>query len=346
MPTISGVVQAGVADYVFTGTGSPGDSIVVTDNGTQVGGTALVQGNGTWSLALASPVTLTAGSLLQAFSSGLGGPASGTLAVAVAPLATAVPTVSPVPMAGGSTVVTTNAPAGALVQVVDLTAGGTVLGSATAGASGVVAVTLTAPVGAGQQVETLVDGVPNGAPQTTGPNGSAASVQSGTVLAEGSALTVKGTPGAVVQVVDTQGDVLGAATVPSDGLVAVGVSGAKAGETLSLVQNGVAVPLAQPVYALGTRQMFLSTNIFRPLQGGQLQIGFMPPVNDSVTVKVFNLQGERVRLIASQQVQQGQLLQLTWDGRNDGGEWAAAGVYLVSIYGPHTKILKKVIVMK
>jgi len=65
-----------------------------------------------------------------------------------------------------------------------------------------------------------------------------------------------------------------------------------------------------------------------------------------MTVKVFNLKGELVKEVADLQVSQGQVCSATWDGRNLGGDIVASGVYIISFYGPATRVTKKVIVLK
>jgi hypothetical protein len=108
----------------------------------------------------------------------------------------------------------------------------------------------------------------------------------------------------------------------------------------------VARDLVQTVQRLGSERVFLGANIFRPLRGGGLDIGFKANGDERITVKVFNLAGETVKLVADMQVQAGVLYALRWDGKNDGGEGVAAGVYIVSVKGTSTRILKKVVVLK
>jgi len=285
------------------------------------------------------------GQSLVAYGGSAGGPASGTVGVVQAPAATVVPTVSPVPMNVGGTVLTTNAPPGAQVEVVD-SSSGEVLASGTAPSSGVLGLTLSSPATGSQHLQVVVDGVPQGPPVVPSGVGSAPTVVNGVVLVEGSVVTARGVPGDIVQVVDSQGRVLGSGTVDASGNVAVRVSGAVAGADVFVVQDGVAVKLSQPAEALGSAQVFVNTNIFKPNQGGTLAIGFKALADDSITMKVFNISGERVRMLVDMDVANGTLYSQNWDGRNDSGELVASGVYIVSVYGRHTRTLKKVVVMK
>jgi len=106
------------------------------------------------------------------------------------------------------------------------------------------------------------------------------------------------------------------------------------------------VKLNQPTLSLGNATVFINTNIFRPLQGNPLIIGFKAVNNGRLTVKVFDLSGELVRFVDEQYVDAGQLYSTNWDGRNQNGEWAGSGIYIVSVYGAGTRVLKKVIVLK
>ncbi len=65
-----------------------------------------------------------------------------------------------------------------------------------------------------------------------------------------------------------------------------------------------------------------------------------------MTVKIFNISGEMVRLLTEMDAKAGTAYALSWDGRNAQGQMVGSGVYLVSCKGPQTHILKKVIVLK
>jgi hypothetical protein len=330
---------------VFTGTGSPGDTVFVTVNGSPVTGSAVVQPDGTFSLTTSCSVPN--GASLVAHSGSPSGPASSTL-LAVAPLPSPVPTVTSaaVPVAGGATfITTTNAPPGAVVEVVDSSLGGEVLGSQTAPSSGALAVALNAPVPANQTLELVADGQVY-ATLGSGNAGSPPVVVNGTVLTSGSVVQAQGSPGAVMQVIGPQGQVFGSAVVNAQGAASIPVSGASAGQALSLAQNGVAVKLNQPALSLGSNHGFLSSNVFNPLKGTPLSIGYKATCNGHVTIKVFDAMGELVRFCDDLEVSNGQLYASSWDGRNQNGETVSSGVYIVSIYGSCARILKKVIVLK
>lgn len=306
-----------------------------------MGSNCLVQANGTFSLQALT--TVAAAESVVAYSGFIGGPASAPV-FALAGLPPPVTTTA-IPFAGGSTLLTTSAPPGALVEVVDLSAGGEVLGSQTASSSGVVAVQLSSPATAGQTLDFIEDGVVTGS-VTMGPAGSPPALVSGSVLVGGSVIIVSGTPNAQIQVIDSQGRVLGSGVVTAQGQASISVSGGTAGEAVYLVQNGVAIKLTQPNLALGNARVFLNSNIFRPLQGSPLVIGFKAADNGRLTVKVFDMSGEMVRFVDEQEVDANQLYSTNWDGRNQNGEWVGSGIYIVSVYGAGTRVLKKVVVLK
>lgn len=311
-------------------------------NGTPLTTTAVVQSNGTFSLG--ALLTLNPGDSVVARTGSVAGPASNTV-LATAPSSMAVPTATPVPVDGGATLLTTNGPPGAIVSVVDLSAGGMVLGSQTAPSSGPVALTLNSAAPSGHLLAFVANGVEL-ATLPVGPAGSPPVLVVGSILAQGGSVTARGVPGSVIQLVDAQGRVLGAGTVGPQGEASFPVSGAEAGVSVSLVQNGVVAKLDQPVLDLGGHTAFLSTNIFNPMKGVSLGIGFMPRASGRVTVKVFNLNGELVYEVADTEVQAGVLCSESWDGRNASGQWVASGIYVVSIYGSNIRELKKVVVLK
>jgi flagellar hook assembly protein FlgD len=115
---------------------------------------------------------------------------------------------------------------------------------------------------------------------------------------------------------------------------------------VQVIQDGVGTRLSQPALKLGENRVFLSRNIFKPTQGGSLDIGFKADADERVTVRVFNLAGELVRPVAEMEVKAGVLYGLKWDGRNADGEWVASGVYVVSVKGGNTRIIRKVVVLK
>jgi hypothetical protein len=335
------VAGNGGGTYVFSGTGTPGDTVYVTVNGSPVGGSATVQADGTWSLTAST--TVSPGATIAAHGGSPTGPSGTTQAAGPAASVTVTPGTQPI--AGGATVIEFTGTVGQVVSVIDQ-ATGQVLGTTTVPATGAAAVILTTPATPGETLQLVVDGMAGPVLSTVGPAGGAPALVQGTVLVEGSVITAQGTPGDLIQVVDAQGRLLGSAVADAAGNAVITVSGAVAGVGVKLVDHGVAVDLSQPALALGAQKAFTSANVFKPLQGGSLDIGLKADVDDSITVKIFSVAGETVRVVAAMDVKAGILYGLKWDGKNDYGESVASGLYVISIAGSQTHILKKVVVLK
>jgi hypothetical protein len=90
----------------------------------------------------------------------------------------------------------------------------------------------------------------------------------------------------------------------------------------------------------------LDRNVFRPLTGRPLAISFKAPGDGFVTVRVFNVYGEKVREPYAQTLRAGQWVQATWDGRNAEGQGVGAGIYIVSVQGAGLRSLLKVVLIK
>lgn len=340
---IGGVYESGGGSgYVYTGLGTPGDTVYVTINGVQVGGSTVVEPDGSWTLGPVGPAPGT-GDVVQAHSGSPTGPSNGFTTV-IAPGGAATAVVTQPNVDGGATVITVSGNPGETVVIVNQSTG-EVLGSAVVQLNGQVAVALDTPVLPGDALLVLSNGIQEDT-VVIGAPGQPALVIQGAVLTEGSTLTGTGIPGSTIQVVDDQGRVLGSAIVAPDGSWVLAVSGAVAGVGVKVIQDGVETRLGQPALKLGEEKLFISKNVFRPQQGGSLDLGFKATVDEKVTVKIFNLAGETVRLVAEIEVRAGVLYALRWSGQNDAGETVAAGVYIISVYGPNTRILKKVVVLK
>lgn len=339
---IGGSYDAGTGPYVFTGTGAPGDSVYIVrqPGNVAVGSAGTIKADGSFSVMVNNP-GLTVGQTVEAHGGSMSGPSCGGVTVVASQPMAATPIGN---IAGGATVFTVTGAPGEVVVLVNQTTG-EVLGSATIQGNGQAAIDLDTAAVTGQNILVLSSGHQD-TTAAIGANGSAPQVDQGTVLTEGSTLTGTGSPGALIQVTDDQGHVLGSTTVQPDGNWALGVTGAVAGSGLKLIQDGVVRDLPQRALSLGARQVFTNTNVFRPLQGGSLDIGFKASNDERITVKIFNLSGETVRRIAEIEAKAGVLYALHWDGHNDASETVAAGLYIVSVYGPNTKILKKVVVLK
>lgn len=92
-------------------------------------------------------------------------------------------------------------------------------------------------------------------------------------------------------------------------------------------------------------QDFLSQNLFDPKRGQAMKIRVFLPAAARVSARIFNLAGELVRTVRDDQMPAGVVV-YDWDGRTDGGEYVANGVYFIQIVAGKDVQLKRVIVLK
>jgi hypothetical protein len=90
----------------------------------------------------------------------------------------------------------------------------------------------------------------------------------------------------------------------------------------------------------------LDRNIFRPGRGNPLQISFRALEDGRVTVRIFNIAGEKVITPFDAEIKAGLWFQAHWDGANDQGEPVGSGVYIISVQGAGIRSLKKVVLLK
>jgi hypothetical protein len=256
-------------------------------------------------------------------------------------------TVTPVstPLAGGATVIEFSGTAGQVVTVID-SGTGAVLGTGTVPATGPVVVVLSTAAKPGEVLQLVVDGMAGPTLPTVGPSGSAPTVLNGVVLVEGSVISAQGTPGALIEIVDADGRVLGGAVADASGHADITVSGAVAGVPVKIVQSGVARDLNSPALKLGAETAFLSQNVFKPGAGKPLDINVKALADGRLTVRIFNVAGEAVRGVADMDVRSGLLYSLQWDGQNEDGQTVSAGLYVISVQGAGASRLRKVVVLK
>jgi hypothetical protein len=86
-------------------------------------------------------------------------------------------------------------------------------------------------------------------------------------------------------------------------------------------------------------------NIINPDLGEVTTLHYTLAKAGTVTISVFDLAGDLVRVLARGSVTAGDHLQ-TWDGRNSTGRTVARGVYFIRIRGPGIDAVRKVLVIK
>ena len=306
-------------------------------------GSGVAASDGTFSIGIST--TVNPGDTIEAHDGSAAGPVSNPQSAYVAPVGP--PASGGTPLDAGATVLTVNGIPGQQVVIVDTsTSPDTVLGQGVVGSTGQVAVFMSGGATAGDVLDLVVGGFVEGTTTVGATGGQAASLDPGFVFVEGNTLTGHGVAGSTVQLVDGQGNVLGSAVVAANGTFNLPVSGAHAGSSLKLLQNGVAVDVSLTPQKLGENKVFLSKNVFKPELGGSLDIGFKAEADERVTVRIFNMAGELVRPVVEMDAKSGVVYALTWDGRNSEGQMVASGVYIVSAKGATTRVLKKVVVLK
>jgi len=81
-----------------------------------------------------------------------------------------------------------------------------------------------------------------------------------------------------------------------------------------------------------------------PSRNGQFRIGFNLPTSERVSAEVFDLQGERVRTLATGREFPSGAQALSWDGRDDAGVGMPTGVYFVEVRaGTHSEARRAVL---
>ncbi|HET7224332.1 MAG TPA: FlgD immunoglobulin-like domain containing protein [Candidatus Eisenbacteria bacterium] len=81
-----------------------------------------------------------------------------------------------------------------------------------------------------------------------------------------------------------------------------------------------------------------------PSRDGQFRIGFDLPRSERVSAEVFDLEGERVRTLATNREFPAGPQALGWDGRNDAGVGLPSGVYFVEVRaGTHAEARRAVL---
>jgi hypothetical protein len=328
---------------VFTGTGTPGQTIYISDNGVYTGLSGVVAPDGTFVITGTPAPAITAGNNLTASIGSPTGPTSAGVTAVLAPAGPMAVTMSAV--AGGASIITAVGIAGTVVTVINPVTNDD-LGSATVGSNGEVGVQLSSPLAPGVLVELVSGGVVQDSLSTTASVGQPPVVSQGSVLTGGSTIQGTGVPGATIQAVDSTGKVLGTTVVNNQGSFSLSINGAGAGDSVSIIQNGVKATTVLTAFSMGVEHAFTSANVFNPAQGGVLHVSFKTDVDDHVTVRIFNVAASLVRPLLEMDTHAGVVYAEDWNGRNGDGSVVASGVYIISVQGGSVHTLKKVVVLK
>jgi hypothetical protein len=342
-PTLNGPIYQNSGTAVFTGTGTPGSSVYILENGTQIGSAGVVAADGSFMVVVPLSSPIVSGDIITASMGSVSNPPSSGIVASNAPSGNAA--IASTQIDSGATVLIVSGVPFTTVSAVDI-ASNKILGTGVVGSNGKVAITLQAPVVSGQSVDLVSGAVIQNPVTILAVAGQAATVSSGGVIANGSLIQGKGIPGASIDVVDSSGRVLGTTVVNSQGNFSLVVNGLTPGLPVAIVQNGLKSTMPLRSIKVGSDNVVTTANVFKPLQGGTLGINILPLVDDHVTVRIFDIAGELVRPLVELDVKAGILYAESWDGKNDDGSTVASGIYFITVRGQSIHTLKKVIVLK
>jgi flagellar hook assembly protein FlgD len=86
-------------------------------------------------------------------------------------------------------------------------------------------------------------------------------------------------------------------------------------------------------------------NVINPVQGEKAQVRYHLVNGGRVTIQVFTLDGNMVKVLYRGWRAQGEYIEV-WDGKNNGGRSVARGMYFVRVVAPDIDEIRKVMVVK
>jgi hypothetical protein len=95
----------------------------------------------------------------------------------------------------------------------------------------------------------------------------------------------------------------------------------------------------------GTGDCKLYNNLFNPARSEHMRIDFTVGSEGSYAIRIYTLIGELVKTLIDETRAAGSYTEV-WDGKNDSGETAASGVYLVHVEGPGISVTRKAVILK
>jgi fibronectin-binding autotransporter adhesin len=108
------------------------------------------------------------------------------------------------------------------------------------------------------------------------------------------------------------------------------------------------VPWAFDVHEIKTQKGNVSilNNVINPSLGQTVTLQYVQPTIGSVTISVFDLAGNLVKVLARASGQAAGDYAVTWDGKNTGGRSVARGIYFIRIVAPGIDEMRKVLVVR
>jgi hypothetical protein len=86
-------------------------------------------------------------------------------------------------------------------------------------------------------------------------------------------------------------------------------------------------------------------NVIKPSAGESVYVDYTLPRSGPVTVQVFTLDGNLVKVLARESKAAGEY-RVGWDGRNNGGSEVARGMYFIRVVAPDVDEIRKVMVVR
>jgi hypothetical protein len=86
-------------------------------------------------------------------------------------------------------------------------------------------------------------------------------------------------------------------------------------------------------------------NVIKPSTGERVYVDYNIPRNGPVTIQVFTLDGNLVKVLARESKAAGEY-RVAWDGKNNGGREVARGMYFIRVVAPDIDEIRKVMVVR
>lgn len=86
-------------------------------------------------------------------------------------------------------------------------------------------------------------------------------------------------------------------------------------------------------------------NLFRPRTGGSAQVTVKTFETGRIVIKLYSSEGGLIQTLLDEELAEGSH-QVSWNGRTSIGNTVASGVYLLSVEGPATKTIERIVVIK
>jgi flagellar hook assembly protein FlgD len=98
---------------------------------------------------------------------------------------------------------------------------------------------------------------------------------------------------------------------------------------------------------VGSPDLFIvDRNALNSSQGQILNIRLGASMGGRVSLRIYNSSGELIRTLLDREAPGSLAWNLVWDGRNDNGDLAASGVYLIRFSGPRLTETRRLVIIR